>query len=132
MVPAASGVDCSVQVVPFQLSAIVMNGSPGRLKFPTALQDVPDAHETAVSALLSAPGTSGVDGISQVLPFQVSTRVDEPLTSSPPAAVHAVGEVQEPEQPAPVGRRQGGHELVAERGLEGLLLRPGDPVHFVD
>jgi hypothetical protein len=69
------GVDWIAQLVPFQLSASVVSTEAVKLS-PTAVQTLLDGHDTPSSSLVAAPAGLGVDGIVQLVPFQLSASVN--------------------------------------------------------
>jgi hypothetical protein len=79
---------------PFQRSASVLAPSPsGRLYHaPTAIQALPETHDTANSEVPRAPGWVGIGWIDQAPPVQRSTSADveDPLAGESPTATHTV------------------------------------------
>jgi hypothetical protein len=89
---------CTVQPVPFQLSAKVTQASP--LKYwPTAVQAVLDGHDNLERVLPVAPGGLGVLCTVQLTPSQPSTKLTkapEPFVYSPTAVQAALDEHDTP------------------------------------
>src|SRR5215468_6313848 len=86
-----TGIDCSVQLVPFQWSATGVT-VPAPV-MPTAVQDTLDVHDTLVSPV---PGGATPLWMVHAVPSQRSASVlSAPLARYPPTAVHCDREVQD-------------------------------------
>jgi hypothetical protein len=73
LVPASEGVGTTDQVLPFQDSTRGCTSPPLFLKYPTAVHEVRETHDTP-SKRLPVVLTLGVGTIDQAVPFHVSTR----------------------------------------------------------
>lgn len=89
------GDDCRTQVFPFHCSATVPSELLPVLSktAPTAVQAVPEAHDTPVRKLIGAPGGAGTGWPLQLVPSHLSAMTCPALLF--PTAVHADGEVHE-------------------------------------
>jgi hypothetical protein len=94
-IPVGLGVDCAVQLVPFQRSASVTMDPPLSTS-PTAVQTFAPLHDTPLSAVFDA---LGMVPSAQNLPFQVCTSALKtlPLSSSPPTAAQKFTDGQDTE-----------------------------------
>jgi hypothetical protein len=77
--PAGLGVALTVQVLPFHRSANGRAGPEESLESPTAMHAVAVGHDTARNAAKTAPVGLGVDWTDQLVPFQRSAKVLEPV-----------------------------------------------------
>jgi len=94
--PGGFGVRWIAQRAPDRRSASVTSSPMRLLKDPTAVHEIDDGHETAVSCTDLAPPGYRVSSIDQRLPSQRSASItSKPVTAKNPTAVHDVGAAHE-------------------------------------
>jgi hypothetical protein len=121
--PRGFGVRWIDQRLPFQRSTnpIRVGLPPGVVDTPTAMQNLPDVHDTPLSVASSAPTGLVVRWIDQRLPFQCSASgASRPRANFAPTALQAVADVHDTALSAPTpGERTTAQVAVVARAASG-------------
>jgi hypothetical protein len=92
--PLTRGVRCTDHIDPFQCSISAVFTNPAR--WPTAVHDRAELHDTSFNQASLTPGSCGVGWIDHLDPFQRSTRGMPPCgVDRDPTAMHAVRDVHD-------------------------------------